>query len=119
MATHRLTFTPDIPEPIQRAFLLADEPSSAEENLWREVVARAVLDALGQTGLTNEPEQHIRAIREARRWFRDEPFAEDVFLMGGIGYAPVRRAVLGVRPAYTMASTGQAGSVSATKNDAT
>lgn len=52
--------------------------------MWREVAARAVLDALGYTGL-NETQPHNRAIVEARHWFqnnRDD--VEAVFDLAGI-----------------------------------
>lgn len=80
---------------IRRAFSLVDRPETPEVALWREVAARLVLDALGETGLNGEPAKHNRAVREARLLFRMQPAcAEGIFFCAGLDFAPVRGAVL-------------------------
>lgn len=65
----RLYASRRVPINIKRAFYLSDDPDSSEQELFRNVAARAVLDALGITGLSEQP-YHGDAIVEARQWFR-------------------------------------------------
>jgi hypothetical protein len=65
-----------IPIEITMAFRNAEEPKNSQETLWREVAARATLDALGYTGRTAEPDQHDAIIKEARLWFKGIPIPE-------------------------------------------
>jgi hypothetical protein len=84
--------------PVACYFFAADRPSCGEQVLWREVAARAVLDALGVTPpLRNNRSPYERAtvIAEAQRWFRHhERNVEEVFYMAGMKYEPVQRKLL-------------------------
>jgi len=65
----RITKAPVIPRVVQEQFRKAPPPDSCYEELFREVVARAVFDAVGDTGTTDMPE-HKSAVRAARMWFK-------------------------------------------------
>lgn len=69
--------------------------------LWREVAARATLDALGYTGITDQPSLHDRMVSAARNWFRFVGDAREVFVMAGVDLDEVREGVLGVRAIYS------------------
>ena len=43
--------------------------TSPEQELWRDVIARLALDALGITGVSRKKPEHKQAIEDARRWF--------------------------------------------------
>ncbi len=69
----RLASHPDMPFGVRKCFATAGEPTGWTRNwtlLWREVVARAVMDALGFTGHVAEPDKHLNAMIDAQRWFR-------------------------------------------------
>ena len=65
----RITRAPVIPRIVQEQFRKAPPPDNCYEELFREVVARAVFDAVGDTGTTDMPE-HKSAVRAARMWFK-------------------------------------------------
>jgi hypothetical protein len=94
MSARRIALTAAIPLEIRRVFNQADECATEEEELFREVAARAVFDALGYTG-HSEPDKHRAAVREARLWFKYEPYAEVVFSNGGILFEGMRESIAG------------------------
>jgi hypothetical protein len=96
-----------VPFEIKRAFRLAEEPISGQQQLWRERAARMTLDALGHTNLTVKPHRHNDAVRYARRWFKqffayanDDNIdnAEATFDFAGIPFDTVRKYVLQETP---------------------
>lgn len=96
MSVRRLLGIKKIPHGIIKPFRNAEEPNSPEEVLWREVAARMILDAMGYTGMTGEPDKHDEVVKEARRWFRGIPYPESpvaVFDNAAlIGYLPEVKA---------------------------
>lgn len=107
MSLRRLSNIDCIPIEISKAFRNADEAVVSEVILWREVAARMVLDALGYTGLTGEPEKHDATVKEARRWFRGIPDTQspmtifDYANMTGY-YFDIKKAVLEYPVTYMM-----------------
>lgn len=94
MISARITLFSFVPFPIRRAFAQAGEPTCSEETLWRETIARAVLDALGYTGVQSEADEHLNVIVDARDWFARGENVEDVFDLAGIGgFAEVRDSI--------------------------
>jgi len=69
MSAHRIIYSPGVPSSIQNVFLNLKDPTCREQIMWREVAARAILDALGHTGISEKP-YHNRTVREARNWFK-------------------------------------------------
>ena len=107
MSVQRLLAATGIPEPVKRAFTVAGETRSDEEDLWRARVARMTLDAFEHTGLTAKPREHNEAVRYARLWFRgvfdfaDGPECDNsraTFDFAGVDFPGVRRAVLDAVP---------------------
>lgn len=80
-----------LPEPLWRALVLVPRPECEEQALWRDVIARATLDALGHTkplgsyGNGNRVNLAERLTAEARAWFAAErdPWREQIFEMAG------------------------------------
>ena len=61
-----------LPYGVRKAFANAPEPSELTRpwvTLWRECVARAVMDALGFTGQT-EADKHNAIMLDAQKWFK-------------------------------------------------
>lgn len=58
-----------VPLSIRSAFAKADNASSPEQELWREILARAIFDAIGSTGL-QKPDEHNVAVASARNWIK-------------------------------------------------
>jgi hypothetical protein len=85
MISARLTLFSFVPFPIRRAFAQAGDPSSPEENLWREVIARAVMDALGYTGVQSEADEHLNVVEDARDWLLRGINTAEVFDLAGMG----------------------------------
>lgn len=70
--SERIPSNPNLPFEVRQVFATAKEPEGLERNtivLWREVVARLIMDALGYTGQT-EPDKHNIILLEAQKWFR-------------------------------------------------
>lgn len=101
MTTQKLLLSINLPDRIKNAFKKAPSPYLSEENLWRDVAARGILDAMGFTGLTGEPTKHNKAVREARMWFKfDEENVETVFDLAGLEYKAIREIVVDWEPRY-------------------
>lgn len=90
----RLYLSRRVPVSVKRAFYLAGASTGPEQDLFRDVAARAVLDAVGVTGLSEQP-YHTDAIVEARQWFRLSTFdgiatenrsAEMIFDLAGLPF---------------------------------
>lgn len=58
-----------VPIEVRRAFAQTTDPKPGEETLWREVIARMVLDALGITGMQSSLYEHNTLVRDARIWW--------------------------------------------------
>lgn len=74
MSLNALLVNALVPRPIRDAFTRAPQSEIGEEDLWRSVVARAVLDAIGQvspTGLSvrRPGSAQQRCVEVARQWF--------------------------------------------------
>lgn len=68
----RIASNINLPFGVRKAFANAPDPegwSRAWVLMWRECVARAVMDALGYTGQT-EIDKHNAIMIEAQRWFK-------------------------------------------------
>jgi hypothetical protein len=93
----------DLPHSIRRAFLMPDSQMlTSEIMLWREVAARATLDAFGLTPevvtITDSMRQdklfaYCRVVTDARKWF-DTQDADDVFELAGFDVKPVRAEIV-------------------------
>lgn len=109
MSCRSILMIPRVPIIIKGVFNQVDDPSTPEEELWRERAARMTLDALGFTHITTKPLRHNESVRYARRWFRGiyedlpqeskEDSAVATFDSGGIvGFEQVREVVLVFEP---------------------
>ena len=85
-----------IPLEISRAFNQAPEVSMEQELLLREVCARAVMDALGQTGEW-EVAKHNKAVRSARTWLLEETeyshWRDAVFDLASVQLPQIQRSL--------------------------
>ncbi len=63
-----------IPFDVRKVFYHSIDPRNPYEDMFQHVVGRAVMDALGFTGL-DEPGEHNTAVRAARVWLK---FGENV-----------------------------------------
>lgn len=82
-------------------FRRADVPASPEGRLWREVVARLVLDSLGDTGFGGEPTKHNRVMRDARLFLKFEPEQlEEILDRAELESASLRSVLLAVPAGY-------------------
>ncbi len=102
------TVLSDLPPDVAKIIGSLGEPLCPEETLWRKVATRAVLDAMGHTGLS-EHAHHNRVVRSARLWLRfghNDPDVRyrrhlspaEVFDLGCVDFLPARRCAL-ARPA--------------------
>lgn len=78
-----------LPAPLAEALCAVPEPADSEEALWRDVVTRAALDAIGHTSPVSGKNQHVlaaRCVAEARAWFEpeDNPWRSQVFDSAGL-----------------------------------
>jgi hypothetical protein len=103
LSVKRLVTLDRVPVEIKRAFCKSPDPfiTYGYRAIWKEIAARAVLDALGYTGLTDEPGLHDRVITEARNWFKFDPYSRDVFLLAEIELDEVRPHVLATPAKYS------------------
>ena len=99
MSVKRARTSELVPKTVRRAFELIELPTCLEQRLIQEIVARAVLDACGQTGLQSKT-QHDRHVREARIWFKFGDNVEMLLELAGLDYETVRPAMLKVEPRY-------------------
>jgi hypothetical protein len=105
--TERIGANSELPFEVRKVFINAGEPegwTAAWTNLWRECVARAVMDALGYTGQT-EPDKHTAIQWEAERWFRYSKDLQEVFELADLPLKTTRDAVLANLP-LTRKTTG-------------
>lgn len=68
----RMASNTKLPYGVRKAFANAPEPSTLTHpwvTLWRECVARAIMDALGFTGQT-ETDKHNTIMLDAQKWFK-------------------------------------------------
>jgi len=96
----RQEFTPRWPTLLALPFRLAPPAVMDEVDLWRDVAARLILDALGSTGFPEMEkkngvrvinEEHVRTVEEAVDWFLYEiEDVETVFGLAGVDYKPIR-----------------------------
>lgn len=72
-----------VPLVIRQVFAKAPVFLCEEQQLWREVLARASFDACGVTGFS-KPEEHNRAVSDSRMWFRyEEESVQEVIDLSG------------------------------------
>ena len=68
----------ELPYEIRKVFATAGDPAEEHRSqalLWRECVARAVMDALGYTG-QSEPDKHNSILMEAQAWFKGDDIVQ-------------------------------------------
>lgn len=82
--------------PISIHFYKAEPTQSPEENLWREAVARLVLDAVGFASVGNKSKpERLKSMAEAQATFRnDKNGAALMFAAAGIEFEPVHEAIM-------------------------
>lgn len=85
-----------VPVEVRDIFRRVGEPEFPEQNLWRVVVAKAVLDSLELTKLRS-PKEHEHTVMDAKNWFLkgDEDLQRygptDICDLAGLdGYAIIR-----------------------------
>jgi hypothetical protein len=101
MTTQKLLLSVDLPDNVKNIFKKAPTPYRTEENLWRDVAARVILDAMGFTGLTGEPTKHNKAVREARMWFKfDDENVQMVFDLAGLELYTIKETIVNWEPRY-------------------
>jgi len=83
----RIPIIDRIPESVRHVFRGLSIPACPQEDLFREVVARAVLDSVGITGLSSSND-HNAVVRAARRWFRSGKDVRQIFELAGIESDP-------------------------------
>lgn len=93
MSVRRVYTLENVPASVRRAFRSLDEPSTPEQRLFQEVVARAVLDALGHTGLS-DADQHNAAVRGARVWLKMADNNDIWFDLAGLDADTLRKPIL-------------------------
>jgi hypothetical protein len=92
----RIASDANIPFEVRKVFANAGEPEGFSRNwvlMWRETVARAVMDALGFTGQA-EPDKHNVIMVEAQRWFRYSADKQEVFDLADLPLEITRDAVI-------------------------
>lgn len=98
MLIDRIIYGEFIPGSIGSIFARAPDPESPQQALWREVIARATLDALG-FAYDQEDSDRGFVVAEARRWFKFvSEDLETVFSLAGMEYEPLRTIVLSCKP---------------------
>ena len=82
-----------IPRAVREIFHKAETPETADENFWREIAARAVLDACG---FVESAEERDEAVKEGRKWFLDKNDAdrEEVFALAGLDASGITMAIV-------------------------
>lgn len=91
-----------VPEEVRTIFRRAGPVTCPEQALCRDVVARATLDAVGQTGLERSRQrkdvvEHLRSVRDARRWFRLMPVVARTYCdLANLDFSALRAGVLAV-----------------------
>lgn len=75
-----------LPVPLWRCLVCVPPPLDPEEHLWRDVIARAVLDAIGHVSPVSGKNQAVlaaRCVAEAREFFAAEhaPWRETIFAL--------------------------------------
>lgn len=94
--SERIADNPEIPFEIRKVFVNAGKPDgwmAPWTILWRECVARAILDALGYTGQT-EKDRHFAIQREAQRWFLYSGDLVEVFELADLPLKITRESVI-------------------------
>lgn len=87
-----------LPKEVREAFYNADGDDEAENGMFRDIIARAVLDAVGTTGLEDRSERS-QAVMDARVWFKGEnPYREAIFSLAGVEPQAVINYVRGLPP---------------------
>lgn len=87
-----------VPLEIRRALYHVGAARCPEEDLFQNVIGRAVMDALGFTGL-DEPSDHNTAVSAARVWFKFGDNVAEYFEMARVENVHiVRKEILAVSP---------------------
>jgi len=92
----KMVRTKEVSDLICRIFIRSPHCMTPEEQLWRSVAARAVLDAVGKPGVS-DPDKWNKAVKEARLWFRysdDDHTLQTVFDLARVELSTVRKEVL-------------------------
>jgi len=108
MGASRVPFLDDVPKTVREAFRKRQTPRSPEQALYQDIVARAVMDACGYTGL-NIPKRQDEIMREARLWFKFG--GEDrsmIFELAGLEEERIRQAIIAIAPKYSDGRTEDA-----------
>lgn len=99
MSVRRLLTTELVPYNIRKEFRNLAPASIPEEDLWRDVAARVILDACGHTG-ASELDIHDKLVREARNWFTLCEDVEFVFDLADVDFRFITDEVLEQDPLY-------------------
>ncbi len=87
-----------VPLEVRRVMYHAPPAPNDYVELFQRVIGRAIMDALGWTGI-DKPTEHNRAVRAARVWFKFGENVEEMFDDAKIkNYHVVREHVLNRRP---------------------
>jgi hypothetical protein len=94
--SERIFQNAEIPFEIRKVFANAGEPPEefrGQVMLWRECVARAIMDALGHTG-QSEPDRHNAILLDAQQWFTEGTEVAEVFENAGLPLGITRECVI-------------------------
>jgi hypothetical protein len=95
LSVAKLLTVQTVPEFVRRAFFKADAPVNPEQKLMRDVLARAVLDAVGYTSLTDAT-AHLRVMTEAVEWFIGAENVEWLVELADVDLPDIRTNVLSI-----------------------
>lgn len=99
LLSDRVRLDPAVPEPVRRAFETLGSPDDPRVNLFRDVIARAVLDAIGETGLVAAGRvRHETVVSGARAWLKFGVSRNHFFELADLEVEDVVPHVLAVRP---------------------
>lgn len=95
MSVAKLLTVRAVPESVRRAFFKAGVSNSPEQRLIRDVLARAVLDAVGYTSLP-DPTAHAKVVADAVEWFVSASNVEKLVELADVDLLNIRADVLSV-----------------------
>lgn len=107
MLSRRIGQANFLPFDVRSAWIQAGDPSCPEQELFRETIARAILDALGYTGLS-EPDEHFFAVLDARDWFEKSQDLAYIFELAGVHPVLIRDTILKTKPLTEVSDRGRA-----------
>ena len=82
-----------VPFQVRKVFYHVEDAPGPCEEMFQHVVGRAVMDALGFTGL-DKPHQHNTTVRAARVWLKFSKDVDDFFEFAGVRDVKIVRDII-------------------------